>query len=292
MTTEMMGWLNQNRHRSYPMIRDEWREKVSADSGLDAVLLDALVFDSDSAKPRELVISKISISRESTTVLFSYGDKTFNINLGDSGDSGSSGSGGDEDDGFVRMRGIVAGEGRNAAVSLVFSSHSYLKGLLPDGEWDIGCRVMPSRVISLSDGYGVDRISTNGSEGVEGHESAADADGDVVLEDGYRTSPIISNGNVLVRVGRRYGYDPCGYDYGDAGSRDCRKPLFFFCGQNAVNNGNISLKGGAGISIAKGGSYKIRDDEENSKCAGKTIPAIEIIAGQELMDLYKPQGEG
>ena len=278
MTTEMMGWLNQNRYRSYPMVRDEWREKVSPDSGLDKVLLDVLVFDSNASRKdlKDLVVSKIVVTSDSTEVFFKYGDAQFSIPVPEGEPSGE-GS-------YVRIRGVIPGTSRDATISLVFSSRANIDGFLPIGEWELGCRVLSTRVVGLSDGYGVDGISTNGSAGVDGHDAPASASGEVVLEDGYRTSPIISGGKVHVRVGRRYGQDPCGHDYGEAGSRDCRKPLFFFCGQNAVNSGNIVIKGGVGVNVVQGRNYTVRD----GICAGKSIPAIEIIAGRELLDMYKP----
>ena len=154
------------------------------------------------------------------------------------------------------------------------------------GEWKLDSPVLDSRVVRVSDGIGVDGISVNGSEGVSGHDSASKASGDVVLEDGYRTSPIIYGGKVFVRVGRRYGYNPCKFDFGDAGSRDCRRPLFFFCGQNAVNNGNIVLRGGKGVGVSQGRSYTVMDAK--SKCNGMTIPCVELIAGRELVDICNP----
>ena len=40
-----------------------------------------------------------------------------------------------------------------------------------------------------------------------------------------------------------------------------RKPLFFFCGQNAINSGNVVLKGGYGISVSQGRKPSVlRDD--------------------------------
>lgn len=280
MTSETMGWLNQNRYRSYPMCRDEWREKVSPGSGLDRVLLDALVFDGDSDGARDLAVTRISVSRSETRVSFKYGEEEFNVVLS-GGEQSGEGS-------YERVHGSISCGGmRNATFSLAFSSHAYISDVLPDGEWELGCHVLPSRVLCMSDGFGVDCVSTNGSAGVEGREDASDASGDVVLEDGYRTSPVISNGRVLVRVGRRYGLDPCAYDFSDGGRADCRKPLFFFCGQNAVNGGNVVLKGGAGVNVAQGRGYAVRD----GTCAGKVVPAIEIVADKRLLDIYKPSGE-
>ena len=280
MTSEIMGWLNKNRYRSYPMCRDEWREKVPCRSGLDTVLLDALVFDCDCSSIRSLVLSRISVSADRTEATFAYGDWEFSVVLS-GGDQSGEGS-------FERVRGAIScGGDRNATFSLAFSSHAYIRDVLSDGVWELGCRVLPSRVVCMSDGFGVDCVSAGGSAGVPGREEASDASGDVVLEDGYRTSPVIFNGRVLVRVGRRYGLDPCAYDFGENVRMDCRKPLLFFCGQNAVNGGNVVLKGGSGVSVVQGRSYAVRD----GTCAGKTIPAIEIVADKSLLDIYKPSPE-
>ena len=51
------------------------------------------------------------------------------------------------------------------------------------------------------------------------------------------------------------------------------------------NGGNVILKGGAGISVSQGRSYKVR----SGSCAGKTIPCVEIVAGREILDVYRPQ---
>lgn len=277
MTSEYMEWLNQNRYRSYPMIRDEWRQKVSPTDPFDGILLDALVFDSDSSTARDLMLVKVEVSRSATEVFLRYGQRDVKVILTEGQPSGELSYE------LVKCTFQTSGA-RNAMASFAFSSHAYLKELLADGVYEFGCRVLPTRIISLSDGYGVDGILTNGSVGVDGHADAGVSDGNVVLEDGYRTSPIISRNRVLVRVGRRFGLDPCHYDYGAAGAKDCRKPLFFFCGQNAVNSGNVILKGGKGITVKQGGKY----DVTTGHCAGKTIPCIEIVAGRELLDLYRP----
>lgn len=277
MTSVYTEWLDQNRHRSYPMEREEWRSRVSPESGLDCILLDALVFDSDASSIGTLIFSKVEISRDATNVYLIYRGKTVTITLTEGLSSG------EESYERIKLAVDVGGE-RRITMSLAFSSHAYIRDILSDGVYDLNCSVLPARVISLSDGYGVDALVTNGSTGVAGHDAISDADGDVVLEDGYRTSPIIHRGRVVVRVGKRYGLDPCHYDYGVKGAKDCRKPLFFFCGQNAVNSGNVFLKGGRGVSVQQGRSYVVK----SGSCAGKAIPCIEIVAGRELLDIYRP----
>ena len=279
LTSKTMEWLNQNRCRSYPMKRDAWRDRVSPVSGLDCVLLDAILFDSDANGDERLILTRISVLENSTRIALKYGDSEFGLVL-EGGEESGEGS-------FECVSGVVQGSGmRGASVSLVLSSHAYIHSKVGEGEWELNCPILESRVVKISDGMGVDGVSVNGSEGVSGHDSPSEASGDVVLEDGYRTSPIIYGGKVFVRVGRRYGYDPCKFDFGDAGSRDCRRPLFFFCGQNAINNGNIALRGGKGISITQGCTYFV--DDAGSKANGKSVPCVEIVASRELLDICKP----
>ena len=281
LTTRSMEWLNQNRRRAYPLVQEDWRHVQAPDSGLDGVLLDALVLDSDATGIEQLTLESVTITEQETTVVLKYGETTFTVAL-----TGGTASG---EDSFTCVRGIVRGIGRHgASVTLVFSSHAYLLQTIGTGAWTLSCPVLKTRIISLSDGIGVDHLKTQGSAGVDAHEEPQEVSGDVVLEDGYRTSPIVFGGRVFVRVGRRYGLDPCHYDFGADGSRDCRRPLFFFCGQNAINSGNIVLRGGRGVSVVQGRTYKVNDPK--SKANGKLVPCIEIIAGQELLDICHPDG--
>lgn len=277
LTEKTMDWLNQNRYRSYPMARDEWREKVSSNSGLDCIILDSLVFNTDASGDEDLVLSSVSVSSDETKVYMNYGGVDFDFTLtgGSVGDEGS----------FETMKMVIPfGEARSASVSMVLSSHAYILDAVGEGKWDFGCKVLKSRVIGVSNGFGVDGILVGGSSCVEGHESESVASGDVVLEDGFRTSPIIHRGKVLVRVGKKFGHNPCHYECGDSYGADCASPLFFFCGQNAINGGNIVIKGGRGISVEQGRKYTVRSGTQ----AGKTIPCVEIIANSELLDIYKP----
>ena len=276
LTSKTMNWLNQNRRRSYPVRRDEWREKVSPASGLDGVLLDASVFNNDADGSEEFSIAGVSVSPDRTRVSMKYGETEFSVALSGGGVSG--------EESFDVRRGALPGEARTVTVSLVFSSHAYILSTLGEGTWDLGCRMLQSRVANLSDGFGVDGVSVNGSVCVPGHESPAVASGDVVLEDGYRTSPVIHRGKVIVRVGRKYGKNPCHYECGDVNATDCRIPMFFFCGQNAINGGNVVLSGGRGISVTQGRTYTVK----TGRLAGRSIPCIEIAASSELMDAYHP----
>lgn len=278
LTDRSMEWLNQNRKRAYPCVRDEWRslDVTAANHSLDSVLLDALVFDAESGLSKDLSIESVSVTPDKTVVEFNYGEYGFAAEFTGGSESGETS--------FECKTGKIDADGTSpVSLSLTFSSHAYLLDVLGEGEWRIGCRILPTRVLRMTDGAGVSRLSTNGSSKVDGHEEATDVTGDVVLEDGYRTSPIILNNKLNVRVGTRYGYDPCNYDFGDAGSRDCSVPLFFFCGQNAINSGNVVLSGGRGINVSQGGTYTI--DDKASKCDGMTIPCVEIVAGRELLDL-------
>jgi len=277
LTAKTMEWLNQNRRRSYPMCRQEWRRVVSPESNLDCVLLDAVAFNSDASGSEQMILSSVEISDEETRVRIRYGNEHITITL-TGGELSGEGS-------YECVRAVVKGaRSRNASLSASLSSHRYILEAVGTGKWDLECPMLQSRSINLTDGMGVDGISVNGSRGIYGHDMNRIASGHVVLEDGYRTSPIIHRDRIVVRVGRNYGYDPCMYDYGYDNAQDCREPMFFFCGQNAVNGGNVILKGGVGISVTQGGSYKVR----TGTCAGKTIPCIEITAGRELMDMYNP----
>ena len=277
LTDRSMEWLDQNRHRAYPAERDAWRAAVGPSSGLDAVLLDALVLDSDAAGDESLAIESVAVSSASTAVSMRYGDTPFQIELAGGETSG--------DGSYVLKKGAVRGSGRRPAyVSLAFSSHAFVLDAVGEGTWRLGAPILRSRVVALSRGAGADGIVTNGSDGVAGH-AAAVASGEVVLEDGYRTSPIVRNGKVFVRTGKRYGYDPCTFDFGEDGTVDCRKPLLFFCGQNAINGGNVVLKGGKGVTVSSGRKYAVR----SGTCAGKEIPCVEIVACAELRDLFSPE---
>ena len=273
VTDRAIGWLDQNRHRSYPLERDGWRRVASATSGLDCVILDAMLFDQCASGDEEMVLESIQVTQEKTIVTVSYGGVKINVETLPDGTGRAYET--------VNLKFNVGD--RKASVTMSFSSHEYILENVGEGIWKFGCRFLKSRCISLSEGSGVSGISSNGSSGVDGHGDSSTAAGSIVLEDGYRTSPIIWNGEVFVRVGRRYGLDPCRYDYGEDGSRDCRKPLFFFCGQNAINGGNIVIKGGRGISVAQGRTYEVRD--RNSRMFGKSVPCVEIIAGKELSDI-------
>lgn len=281
LTTRSMEWLNQNRRRAYPMEQSEWRMNQSPESGLDAILLDALVVDSDAEGGESLTLESATVTERSTTVVMKYGSEEFSLSI-EGGSASGEGS-------FRCFRGVVRGSGLSgASISLAFSSHAYLLEKIGTGSWSFGCRVLKSRVVLLSDGAGVERIETNGSLYVKDHDRKTDISGEVVLEDGYRTSPIAMNGRVFVRVGRRYGVDPCNYKEGNAGANDCSDPLFFFCGQNAVNSGNVTLRGGIGISVKDGGTYHVNDPA--SKANGKDVPCIEITAGRDLLDICAPGG--
>ena len=278
MTTKYMEWLNQNRGRSYPMDGSEWRRKASPESGLDCVLLDALLFDADANGDEDLVVKSVTVESTGTTVVMAYGGREFSVRLV-GGDESGEGS-------YECIRGAVGGSGaRGASMTLCFSSHAYIRGVIGDGTWEIGAKVLPSKVIRIGGGFGVDSIHTRGSSRVHG---AADAAGEVVLEDGYGTSPMISDGKVLVRVGKRYGLNACKYDFGSDGDVDCRKPLFYFCGQNGVNSGNVVIKGGKGITVKPGGTYRLRDGYQHGIIGNRDFPCIEIVAGKELLDIYRP----
>ena len=147
---------------------------------------------------------------------------------------------------------------------------------------------------------GVMGIRSNGNAHVDGFDEPGVASGTVHLVDGFRTQPVIQNGSVLVKVGTRYGEDPCHYregdpDYGEEGrdKTDCSSLMFFFCGQNAVDGGDIAFTGGPGVIVKPGGTYKAKHDVmdtygEVGLAAGEELPCIEVIADKGLLHLYRP----
>lgn len=268
LTTKAVGWLDGNRYRSYPFDQDEWRAKVPADSGLDCVVVDALVVDvGHDAGASRLVVKKIEVGDDDTVVTVGYGSQSCDIAI-----SGGEESGPESFEAVVGR--FYLGGGMYASVTVHMSSHAYILSRVGAGTWDFGdgVRVMPARHVCITDGCGLMGVRTNGSANVQGGGVAT---GDVLLEDGYRTSPVVEDGHVLVRVGRKYGIDPCHYPV-NTQSEDCSRLLFFFCGQNAVNSGNVNIEGGRGISVEQGGKYG-------------GIPCIEIKADKELLELYSPE---
>lgn len=271
MNSRHMDWLNQNRNRAYPLVQEEWRKHVDPESGLDCILLDALVVNAGiDPESRKLYIKSIVTRPTKTTITINYAGENATVEM--------SGGSVDGPESFETIRGLWSHAeemGCAVPIALVFSSHEYIYSKLGSFSRtfpDNGIPLMPTRQVNLTEGHGVSGIMVNGSANVHGGGVIS---GDVVLEDGYRTSPVVQDGRVLVRTGSRYGIDPCHYPV-DTRGKDCSRLLFFFCGQNAINSGNVNINGGRGITVDQGRKYN-------------GIPCVEIKASKELLELYSPE---
>lgn len=298
LTTRSMGWLNQNRYRAYPFRNDEGLIQTKTDlqsvTGVakeripDCVLLDALVIDTrKESEETSLVATGYTVAADSTQVSFTYGGESFTLTLTGGAISGEKS--------FNRISGNLmpkgAGWTRPVQISLVFSSHACIHANVAEGTYAFTGTVLPTRIVRFPGGSGIDGLATNGSTNVQ---AGGTATGTVVLEDGYRTMPVIQNGRVFVRVGPNYGLDPCHYAVESSSlGPGCDELLFFFCGQNAVNSGNVVLRGGPGVNVTQGRSYLVtrailNDDQSVAAAVGEKIPAIEITATSDLLGLYRP----
>ena len=281
MTQKTLDWLNANRFRAYPFVNDE---------GLvfkgrripDCVLLDCLVFDT---RPLDhvpkLVFAGFDIEEQRTVVSFSYDgiDAEYSIS-------------GDYPSGVVSVKSSGAGGAPNQAfdIKLVFSEHKYILEHVGLGSWRFNGIITPTNIVSVR-ASGVSGLSVGGSAYVG---QPGTATGVVKLEDGFRTMPTVRNGKVVVRVGRKYGLDPCTYAGREVDTdAKCEDHMLFFCGQNAIDSGNVVLKGGPGVSVSQGRKYKAPVDLFDSYGnigvrAGEKIPCIEVAAAGELLDIYVP----
>lgn len=284
MTNKIIDWLNSNRFRAYPFVNDSGI--VIAGSRIpDAVVLDCMVMDTRKgvADPR-LTFTGITITKEKTVVTFSYDGIHTEYSF-----SGGESSG---DLSFHKVKGRITTDipENFVDITLVFSSHRYLLDNVGEGIWNFSGLIIPTKIISVT-ASGVSGIVTNGSKTVQGPGTAI---GNVHLVDGYRTQPVIQNGRVLVKVGTKYGYDPCHYPNQERDDKiNCEDLMLFFCGQNAISSGNINIKGGPGVNISQGRMYTAKNDiyDTYGKVgikAGESVPCIEISAAPELLRIYTP----
>lgn len=307
MTDKILDWLNQNRFRAYPFVDDIGL--VSNGSRIpDCVLLDCLVMDTrHGITSPELVFTEIDVTSDRTEVKFKYCDEPYAYTLaGSEESSGSSYSaGGATPD--IGESSIVRVDGRSISgiddelffIKLVFSSHDYILGTVGEGHWEFNGRVLPSKVMSVA-ASGVACLRTAGSAYVQGFNSPGAAKGAVRLVDGFRTQPSIQNGKIVVKVGAHYGEDPCHYREDDPEYREqrrkrtaCGELMFFFCGQNATDTGDVALEGGPGVTVKQGGTYTAKYDiidtyGEIGVTAGEKIPCIEVVAAPSLLGIYRP----
>lgn len=285
MTEKTLDWLNANRFRAYPFVNDEG---ILSDGRRipDCLLLDCLVMDTRAGiEPQALVFTGLDITTENATVTLTYGSRRFSYTF----------SGGEKDGegSFFVVRAPSNTPTPTLHFRLVLSSYAYLLEHIGTGSWRFNGRVLPTKVVS-SAASGVSSLVVHGSEGSEDKGESGTLKGEITLKDGYRTMPTIRNGKIVVRVGTRYGEDPCKHDWGEQpASEECAKHLLFFCGQTGNNDGDVALKGGPGISVTQGRSYVAKQDIEDTYGnigvhAGESIPCIEVSATAELLRIYTP----
>lgn len=288
MTEKTLDWLNLNRHRAYPLVNDE-RLVVDGKRIPDCVLLDCTVMDTrHGIGTPDLIFRRIDVAQERTHVDFTYAGLDFGMDItgGEDGISVFDGSSTGQGDG-------IGGEFVHAR--FVFSSHDRILDEAGEGTWEFSGQVLPTKIATV-EASGVMGISTSGSAFVDGRELPGVATGDVHLVDGYRTQPVVHNGKVVVKVGNSYGFDPCHYYSGPLETPSCDDIMLFFCGQNAVNSGNVILKGGTGVTVTQGRKYVAKEDIIDTFGnvgikKGEGVPCIEVVASSELMRIYRPKAD-
>lgn len=282
MIKKTLDWLNGNRFKAYPFLNNE-NIVVKNKHVPKCILLDCLVTDMGKYEtPPQLIFTYFKVTPDVTTVKFEYASKEVTLEIHST-----------EEDPESLYRWVLnhTEEFPTTYMKFVFSSHTYIYNSVGEGEWNFRGQVLPSKVISAPIS-GVSSIKTNGSLLV--NEEPKSIVGDIILEDGFRTQPVIQNKNLVVKVGTNYGIDPCLYaGYEKLTRNNCDSLLFFFCGQNAINSGSIVFQGGSGVSITQGKKYTIKKDIEDTfgevgAKKGEQIPCVEITATQALLNVYTP----
>lgn len=267
MTEKTLDWLNQNRYRAYPLMNDE--RLVTGDVRLpNCILLDCKVMDTrprpDGSIPH-LYLTKVVISKDHTDITLEYDGAEYTLTI--------------EGDGDIEK---IIGTSKYVYMSFTTSSHTKILEFCGEGEWNLKAEVLRSKVICV-DASGVSGITCNGN----GEISADTATGVIRLVDGYRTQPVIKSGKVLVKVGNQYGLNPCrmkGWKTYD--TEGCDNLMMFFCGQNAINTGNVVLQGGPGVVVNQG-TYTVKKEIGELK-AGDSIPCINVSTTSEVLKIYRP----
>ena len=287
MTEKTLDWLNLNRYRAYPLVNDGGIV-VDGKRIPDCVLLDCTIMDTrhDIGIP-ELIFRSIDVTAERTRVEFTYAGSDFGFDITGEGENGIVVFDG-------RSTGDECGIGSDFVhARFIFSSHDRIIAEAGEGRWEFSGHVLPTKIASV-EASGVTGISTSGSASVDGRDLPGTATGDVHLVDGYRTQPVVHNGKVVVKVGPSYGLDPCHYYPGHLETPSCDDIMLFFCGQNAVNSGNVTLDGGPGVTVTQGRTYLAREDIMDTFGnvgieKGEGIPCIEVAASSELLRIYRPK---
>jgi hypothetical protein len=208
-------WLNRNAYRSFPF---EENSDFSCESGEFPV---GLVLDmrvcSFGLEPIEVRLVSASVG-ESVSLVFSCHGTEFEASGSASFLSGS------KDD--VSWRVLISSEYRSFA-----------------GEYRLlnPPRLLPSRIVDIPFGVGVDTLRC-------GEKVAF---GEVEVADGYNTTLDIHANDLRLRIGDGDGKGRKCPDYKD--NMICEGALlYYFNGQKADSDGNISITGGSGVSVGRG----------------------------------------
>lgn len=289
MTKKTLDWLNSNKYRAYPLVNDGGL-LCGGVRAPDYVLLDCTVFDTnpDDSPDVRMKVTRYEVTDSFVAVTANYGGTTYNIVVPATATETSADG---EEPGVVKVDATEtdASGGEYRRVTFFLSTHAQVLESVGRGVWEFDGTVLPCKVARVN-ASGVMRLASNGCSGESGKSYAV---GDVKLVDGYRTQPCVQNGRVVVKVGGRYGVDPCHYKWPDAVEEtDCSNLMFFFCGQNAINSGDVAITGGPGVNVSRG-EYEAKQDIEDTYGnvgieKGEKVPCIEFVATPDLINIYRP----
>lgn len=206
-------WLNRNAHRAFPFAEDS--DMSCADGRLpQSLVLDARFCDcAGPLAPFELVGA--SVSGGVASLSFRHGPSTVVV-------SGS---------------GLVHGSSGGV-------SYMVYVGECPDGEWvpNVPVPVLPSRVLSVPGGIGVDSLTCGD----------ATASGSVRIADGHNTELYLRDNSIHLRVGKGFGLgQKCPDRTEDVDTCEGRV-LRFLNGQKADSDGTLTISGGDGVTVTSG----------------------------------------
>lgn len=208
-------WLNRNAYRAFPFEEDS---DFSCESGeFPAGLVLDMRVCSFSLGPAEVRLVSAEVG-DSVSLVFSCHGTTFEASGSSSFLSGSKGD--------VSWRVFIsdATEGFRGSYALKNPP-----------------RLLPSRIVDIPFGVGVDTLRCGDSVAI----------GEVEVEDGYNTTLDIHDNDLRLRIGDGIGRGRKCPDYKD--DLVCEGALlYYFNGQKADSDGNISITGGAGVSVGRG----------------------------------------
>src|SRR5574344_2365210 len=183
MTSKTEEWLNSNCYRAYPLMNDS-RSAAAVGSGLPlSAILDVFLCDySSDSGGGSLLLSEIDIGESGTDVAFMYAGKQISVYV-------------PVGEGMYSASVLVSGWDGPAILCGTFSKPSgsdCMSLIFPASERP---EVIPTRVLRLPGGSGINSILVNGSD-EDSMAGRGSVTGRVHLRDGYRTQPVISGGKV------------------------------------------------------------------------------------------------